>query len=308
LSNLQAKQGGVFLLETLAYRGKWIELGKELESVVRKNSNLPKEEKKTLNTVFEEFAEKHDTTPNSASRYYYNEIKPKLDEEEKKPIDIDESINSYANSITTEFRDPRTFIKIGETTEIEITSIHDFGVFGRTKDGIDGLIHISEITNEFVTLPEDYFYVGEKVRAKVKRIDNEGKVAFSTRAIGGKQKINPAFKDISKTTIGDVAKITVAPKVEKIEPIKVEEPKEVNNVNPVSSNDRDNIINFIKRYSDNAVSQKALVDIDDMISNFGVFQTTISLMEAIRDLDISSYITEKTMEKLTEGECLRRNS
>jgi predicted RNA-binding protein with RPS1 domain len=296
------------LIETVGYRGKWIELGKELESIVRRNNDLPKEEKKTLNTIFEEFAEKYDTTSNSASRYYYNEIKPKLDEEEKKPIDIDESINSYANSITTEYRDPRSYVKVGETTEIEITSIHDFGAFGRTKDGIDGLIHISEIANEFVTMPEDYFYVGEKVKAKVKRIDNEGKVAFSTRAIGGKQKINPAFKDISKATIGDVAKVTVAPKAEKIEPIKTEEPKEVVNVIPVSSNDRDNIINFIKRYSDNAVSQKALADIDDMVSSFGVFQTTISLMEAIRDLDISSYITEKTMDKLLGGECLRRDN
>jgi hypothetical protein len=130
---------------------------------------------------------------------------------------------------------------------------------------------------------------------------------LSVRAIGGKDKINPVFKDIAKTTIQEVAKIE--PKVEPVVETKTESNKSIAispAPKPVSTNpnDRDNIIEFIKKYSGNSVSQKALADIDDMIANFGVFQTTMSLMEAIRDLDISSYITEKTMDKLTDGGCL----
>lgn len=296
-------------METVSYRGKWNELGKELERLVVENNAKPKGHKVALKEVFETFADKHDTTPLSTSRYYYSEIKPRLDEEgTKTTIDIDESIDRFNNSITTEFRDARSVYKIGDTLEVEVTSIQEFGVFCRTKEGFEGLIHVSEITGkQYVDLPEDYFYIGEKIKVKIKRLDNDGKIGFSTRALGGKEKLNPAFKDITKTTIGDIAKVTITPKVKKIEPTKVEEPKEVKNVNPISSNDRDNIISFIKKYSDNAISQKALTDIDDMVSNFGVFQTTLSLMEAIRDLDISSYITEKTMEKLTSGDCLRRN-
>jgi predicted RNA-binding protein with RPS1 domain len=294
-------------MEVTYEKGKWNELIKELEIVVKENNIKPKKERKSLSVVFKEFAEKHNTTASSAQFYYYNDVKPKLEE---KTIDIDESINNYANSITTDLRDPRSVYKVGDILEIEVISIQDFGVFGKTKEGFEGLIHISEITGKhYVDLPEDYFYVGEKVKVKIKRIDNEGKLGFSTRAIGGKEKINPVFKDIAQTTVQDVARITVTPKVEKIEPVKVEQPKqeEVKPMNPVNSNDRDNIIEFIKRYSDNSVSQKALSDIDEMISNFGVFQTTMSLLEAIRDLDLSSYITESTMEKLTSGERLRRD-
>lgn len=296
------------MIETTGYRGKWNELGKELESVVRKNNALPKEERKTLNSVFEDFAEKYDTTSNSTSRYYYNEIKPKLDKEESKPLDIDESISNYANSVKTDLRDPRNFLKVGETYEVEITSIHDFGAFCRTKDGFDGLIHISEITGrEYVDIPEDYFYVGEKVKVRLKRIDHEGKISFSTRALGGKDKINPAFKDIAKTKL-EASPIKV---IEKKEPsfIKVEPKPITEEVKaPSHPDDRDNIINFIKKYSDNNVSSKALTDIDEMVANFGVFQTTISLMEVVRDLDVSSFITNLTKEKLgLDGDSLRRS-
>ena len=296
--------------ETTVYRGKWNELGKELEFFVRKNNALPKEERKTLNSIFEEFAEKHDTTPNSASRYYYNEIKSKIEEEPKNTINIDESINNYVNSITTDLRDPRNLYRVGDTLEVEITSIQDFGAFAKTKEGFEGLIHISEITGKhFVDLPEDYFYIGEKCRVKLKRIDNEGRIAFSTRALGGKDKINPAFKDIAKTnmkTESTPIKVAVKePKLVKVEPT----PVIIEEVKPQTHpDDRDNIINFIKKYSDNNVSPKALTDIDEMVAQFGVFQTTISLMEVVRDLDISSFITNLTKEKLgLAGDSLRRN-
>jgi predicted RNA-binding protein with RPS1 domain len=292
-------------MATVTYeKGKWIELGKELEKVVKENNLKPKKERESLKVVFKQFAEKNNTTESSTAFYYYNDIKPKMQE----PINIDESINNYANSITTDLRDPRSVHKVGDIIEVEVQSIHDFGVFAKTEDGFEGLIHISEITGkQFVDIPEDFFYVGEKVRVKVKRIDNDGKVSLSVRAIGGKDKINPVFKDIAKTTIQEVAKIE--PKVEPVVETKTESNKSIAispAPKPVSTNpnDRDNIIEFIKKYSGNSVSQKALADIDDMIANFGVFQTTMSLMEAIRDLDISSYITEKTMDKLTDGGCL----
>lgn len=295
------------MAETLIYRGKWNELGKDLESIVRKNISLPKEERKALNTIFEEFAEKNDTTSNSASRYYYNEIKPRLEEEPAKPLNIDESINTFANS---DLKDIRTFYRLGDTLEVEITSIQDFGAFARTKEGFEGLIHISEITGkQYVDMPQDFFYIGEKVNVKLKRVDYEGKIAFSTRMIGGKEKINPAFKDIAKATIGDVAKVTIKPKNEKIDTtLKVAEQNTViEEVKPVThSKDRDKIIDFVKKYSDNSVSPKALADIDEMFGEYGVFETTIALMEAVRDLDISSFITNLTKEKLA-GEYLRRS-
>lgn len=297
--------------EIVGYRGKWNELGKELEDIVKKNNSLPKDKKKSLNKLFEEFAETHDTTPNSTSRYYYNEIKNKIDDnpsKEKKVINIDESINNHAHSVHTDLKDPRTFYRVGDILEAEVSSIHDFGVFTKTKEGFEGLIHKSEITGrQYVEMPEDFFYIGEKVRVKVKSINSEGKIAFSTRMLGGKEKINPAFADIAKVNIAKpetrIPKVIEQPKTAKIESAPAVEAKQKNH-----PDDRDNIINFIKKYSDNNVSQKALADIDEMVAKHGVFQTTISLMETVRDLDISSFITNLTKEKLgLAGDLLRRS-
>lgn len=290
-------------------KGKWTELGKELERTVRENNYKPKGERKSLSMLFKDFAEKHDTTASSATFYYYSDIKPKLDREETKTLNIDESINSFANSIHTDLRDPRNSLKVGEIYEVEIMSIQDFGVFCRTKEGFEGLIHISEITGrEYVDMPEDYFYIGEKVKVKLKRIDGEGKIAFSTRAIGGKEKVNPVFKDIAKTKL-EASPIKFTEKIQQVEQPKPETTSVPNDTKQKNHpDDRDNIINFIKKYSDNNVSSKALSDIDEMVSNFGVFQTTISLMEVVRDLDISSFITNLTKEKLgLDGDSLRRS-
>lgn len=292
--------------------GKWTELGKELEKVVRENNDKPKGQKKTLLQIFEDFENNHDTTANSASRYYYDTIKPKLELESKS---YDDEMEEFIKNTQVDpiYRNVRDAHKVGDTVNGEVINLTNFGAFVRTDKGFEGLIHISQITGkEYVTLPEDYFYVGEKVKAKVVRYEGE-KLNLSTRAVGGKEKINPAFKDLAKAR--EEVKVekprveppkvlapTFEPKVEpKIEP-KVEKVPEP--VISVTNNDRDNIINFIKKYSDNNVSQKALGDIQDLITEFGVFQTTISLMETVRDLDISSFITEMTKERL-EGEYLR---
>jgi predicted RNA-binding protein with RPS1 domain len=307
---------------TITYeRGKWIELGKQLEVVVAKNNELPKPRKKSLTELFKDFAREHNTTYSSAQFYYYNDIKPKVDRNELvyNPRSYDDELNNYMNNTQVDpiFRNTknvRNVHKIGTIVQGEIVGLTDFGAFLRTEQGFEGLIHISQITEkDFVTLPEDYFYIGEKVKAKVMRYDGN-KLNLSTKATGGKEKINPVFKDLSlkKTEIQETKKVT--PKViqkpkevvheTKVEPKVIEDNTKVVPIS-TSNNDKDNIINFIKRYSDNNVSQKALGDLDDLISEYGVFQTTISLMETVRDLDISSFITEMTKERL-EGEYLRQ--
>jgi predicted RNA-binding protein with RPS1 domain len=296
--------------------GKWTELGKELEKIIKENISKPKPQRKTLLQIFDEFADNHDTTANSASKYYYDWIKPKLNEPSKS---FDDGLDDFIRMTKVDpiYRNVKDAHKIGETIEGEVVSVREFGAFVKTTKGFEGLIHISQITKEFVTLPEDFFYVGEKVKAKVLRYDGD-KLSLSTRAIGGKSRLNPALKELANAKIEPkevkVEQPKLAPTFDKpkVEPPKVEEePKVAEIPKPTTSfgsNDRDNIISFIKRYSDNNVSPKALGDIQDLINNYGVFQTTISLMETVRDLDISSFITEMTKERLEgdTGEYLRQ--
>jgi|SRR5579875_154146 len=326
------------------HQRKWIEYGKELEAIIRENNLKSKPEKKSLSQIFREFAENKDTTAHSASYYYYEEIKPRIQAEENqakenaenigkkeakkeeiKPlVNIDESIDNFTRSTTTDLRDPRDIYKIGDVLEVEIVSIQDFGVFTKTKEGFEGLIHISEITGkEFVEMPEDYFYVGEKVKAKLKRFDNDKKLNLSTRQLGGKEKINPIFKEIAISNIVDDESESTKTELsqtknkkriidKEVKTIKKEHEQDnvssstTENKSQKQKSERDEIIEYIKKYSDNNVSQSALADIDEMIEQYGVFKTTISLIEVLRDLDISSFITRETKEKISGG-CLRRN-
>ena len=63
-------------------------------------------------------------------------------------------------------------LKVGDTIKGVVTGVVDFGVFVNV-DGIEGLVHISEISWERVNNPADYVKVGETIDAKIIAIDKE---------------------------------------------------------------------------------------------------------------------------------------
>src|SRR6266550_9039775 len=63
-------------------------------------------------------------------------------------------------------------LKVGEVVEGVVTGVIDFGAFVNV-DGIEGLIHISEISWERVEDPRKYIKVGENVKAKIIAIDKD---------------------------------------------------------------------------------------------------------------------------------------
>lgn len=63
-------------------------------------------------------------------------------------------------------------LKVGDTVSGIVTGVVDFGAFVNV-DGIEGLVHISEISWERVNNPNDYVKVGQTVEAKIISIDKE---------------------------------------------------------------------------------------------------------------------------------------
>ncbi|HET6924290.1 MAG TPA: S1 RNA-binding domain-containing protein [Candidatus Saccharimonadales bacterium] len=63
-------------------------------------------------------------------------------------------------------------LKVGDVVEGIVTGVIDFGAFVNV-DGIEGLIHISEISWERVDNPRNYVKVGETVKAKIIAIDKD---------------------------------------------------------------------------------------------------------------------------------------
>ena len=74
-------------------------------------------------------------------------------------------------------------VEQGNIIEVEVTNIADFGVFVRCGNGEEGLIHISEVANEFVTNINKYVKLGEKVKVKVLGRNKKGKLEFSIKKV-----------------------------------------------------------------------------------------------------------------------------
>ncbi|MBM4245974.1 MAG: 30S ribosomal protein S1 [Deltaproteobacteria bacterium] len=73
---------------------------------------------------------------------------------------------------------------VGSKVKGPITSITDFGVFVEIEDGIEGLVHVSQISNERIDKPSQLFNVGDELEAEVTNIDGrEKKIGLSVKAL-----------------------------------------------------------------------------------------------------------------------------
>jgi len=72
-------------------------------------------------------------------------------------------------------------VEIGKIYDGRVTSIKDFGAFIEILPGKDGLCHISELSDEYVTSVADVLKVGEPVKVKVINIDDQDRVKLSRR-------------------------------------------------------------------------------------------------------------------------------
>lgn len=91
-----------------------------------------------------------------------------------------DALSTYSNEARQE---KLSKIQIGNVLEGLVTGIMPFGIFV-DLEGIEGLVHISEIAWEKVNHPSSYFNVGSKVTVKVLGIDEEsGKLALSVKRL-----------------------------------------------------------------------------------------------------------------------------
>ena len=73
--------------------------------------------------------------------------------------------------------------KVGEEVKVEITGVVEFGAFARLDPLVEGLIHISELDWQLVEDPHDIVKVGDKVKAKIVSIAEDGRVSLSLKSL-----------------------------------------------------------------------------------------------------------------------------
>lgn len=94
-------------------------------------------------------------------------------------------------------------LTIGDVVKCIVTGVVDFGVFVNV-DGIEGLVHISEISWERVNNPADYVKVGETIDAKIIAIDKD-RLSLSIKQLSE----DPWMKEVDQFKPGDKVEGTV---------------------------------------------------------------------------------------------------
>jgi len=88
--------------------------------------------------------------------------------------------------------------KVGDVLDGKVTGIVDFGIFVKVEEGLEGLVHISEIDWTLVENPKTLFKVGDEVKVKVIEV-KDGKISLSIKLL----KENPWTEAEKKYKKGD---------------------------------------------------------------------------------------------------------
>ena len=72
-------------------------------------------------------------------------------------------------------------IEVGSILDGVVTGIVKFGAFVQMDEENSGLVHISEISDEYVKEVSDILSKGQKVKVKVLNIESDGKIALSIK-------------------------------------------------------------------------------------------------------------------------------
>lgn len=72
-------------------------------------------------------------------------------------------------------------IEVGSKLEGKVTGITHFGAFVELGEGVTGLVHISEIADNYVKDVNDHLKLGDKVTVKVINVDKDGKIGLSIK-------------------------------------------------------------------------------------------------------------------------------
>jgi len=88
-------------------------------------------------------------------------------------------------------------LNIGDILEGTVTNITNFGLFVKFKNGQEGLVHISEIANEYVTDISQYAVLGDNVKVKIIGLKGN-KIELSIKRLQDKPQENPFLTQKTK--------------------------------------------------------------------------------------------------------------
>jgi small subunit ribosomal protein S1 len=126
-----------------------------------------------------------------------------------KVLDIDRDRQRISLGLKQTQEDPWQKIvaehRIGDVVQGRVTKIVAFGAFVEIYEGIEGLVHISELANRHVERPDEVVSVSQQVQVKVIEIDSDRRrLSLSIKRVEGQQ-VEPLYKPEPEATDDDEA-------------------------------------------------------------------------------------------------------
>lgn len=90
-------------------------------------------------------------------------------------------------------------VEIGSIVEGKVTGVKKFGAFVELADGATGMVHISEVSNQFIEELSDVLSEGQTVKVKILSVSPEGKIALSMKKAEPRPAPRPARADTGRT-------------------------------------------------------------------------------------------------------------
>ena len=123
-------------------------------------------------------------------------------------LDVDMDRERVSLSLKATQEDPwQTFARthrIGQVVPGKVTKLVPFGAFVRVEDGIEGLVHISELAQRHIDLPEQVAKVGDEVFVKVIDIDlDRRRISLSLKQAN--EGVDPTSEDFDPSLYGMTA-------------------------------------------------------------------------------------------------------
>lgn len=128
-----------------------------------------------LKGLFEHLAEKYHLSFYVVRNMYYQEVRNKPKNFETQSIQQLRNISKPTSSLYS----------VGQILKVKVMNVSEYGAFVETLDenSVEGLIHISEIRDEYIEDIHDYFKTGDIVEAKIIKMMPNQKMGFSTKSL-----------------------------------------------------------------------------------------------------------------------------
>jgi len=117
-----------------------------------------------------------------------SEVLQKAQEVEAVVLEVDPAGQRISLGLKQASDDPWNTISsryaIGQTVKGKVSKIASFGAFVELEDGVDGLVHISQLSDQRVEKVKDAIKVGQEVEARIVKIDREERrIGLSIKAL-----------------------------------------------------------------------------------------------------------------------------